>query len=224
MKQGLYNKTIEGKQMKEKIDKIINKLIENGWDINKVEYQGRYPIEATKKFANILITMEQCSCHGGRMWITNNHTNSYRELTHETYDESLGIVDSTTELDYIIENEMIDAIKDFDGFIYKLTKINEYGSSDGTTKESVTYYKDMKLLARSITERQEDDIFKIDKVIIKYPNTKVYSTVERVNKKEKYSWEKNRIWFVQKKYRKDYDNSEFELDSEFEMYVSIFEK
>lgn len=113
----------------EKQNLIIEKLIADNWQIESVEYTGRCPLKAKKKFAEIMITTEECMCHGGRLWIRDLHTNQHYELTHDEYDESLGITDSTSELKYIIENEMMDYVNRYSTFVYKLTKINEYGAN-----------------------------------------------------------------------------------------------
>ena len=42
-------------------------------------------MKAKKKFAEIMITTEECMCHGGRLWISDLHTNNHYELTHDEY-------------------------------------------------------------------------------------------------------------------------------------------
>lgn len=214
----------------DKIEKqklIIEKLISDGWDIKSVDYTGRSPIAASKRFAEIMITTEECACHGGRMWINDLHTNNHYEISHAAYDESLGIVDSSTELKYIIENEMMDYVNRYSTIVYKLTKINEYGTNyDGTQSEKVEYFSNMEDLAYRILDGEENikDIYVIDEVKHQYPNEDIYNITKRIKKEAQYSWEESRIWFERTRYERKNKDSEFEKDRSFEMYVEIFNK
>lgn len=210
----------------EKQNLIINKLIEDNWKIESIDYTGRCELIATKKFARIGITTEECLCHGGRMWINDKHTNNHYEITHDEYDESLGITDSSSELKYIIENEMMDYVNRYSTFVYKLTKINEYGTnSDGTQNEKVYYFSNMENLAYMIAENKEvKDIHIIDKIKYQCPNPDIYYITEKIDKKAEYSWEQNRIWFKKTEYKRKDKNSEFEEKRSYEMYVEIFNK
>jgi hypothetical protein len=204
---------------------IISKLLGDGWIIESCSYAGRGPLVATKKFARIEITTEECLCHGGRLWIHDTHTSNYFELSHECYDESLGITDSSSELKYIIENEMLPKIKEFDSFIYKLTIINKYGKNvDGTTKEDVTYYNNQNAVVCRITDDHEchEELLGLEKHTTQYPNPDYSLVIERIYKKEEYSWEKNRLWF--KAARRIKKDGEWQIENEWEMYVSIFSK
>lgn len=209
----------------EKQNKIINKLIENGWKIISCEFTGRCEITASKRWIRISITTEECSCHGGRMWINSEHANAYYEISHPTYDESLGIVDSSTELDWIIENEMMESIDKLSTFVYKLVKINEYGNRNGADEKRTTYFADMKSLCWNICEGNVvDDLFLIDEVKYQCPNTNIYYITKRIHKEERYSWDRNRIWFEQTKYERKNKESEFKAERTYEMYVDIFDK
>lgn len=207
---------------------IINKLVNEGWSIDSINYANRITVCATKMFAKIEISTEECLCHGGRLWITNLHTNNYYEIAHEHYDKSLGITDSSSELRYIIGNEMMPKVREFDSFVYKLTKINEYGpNSDGTRSEKVTYYNNLLDLVRSITKDSSCtlDLFSITTYLITF-NNENYSgaIIERIYKDAQYSWERDRIWFKHKQFVRDKSTKELKLEREYEMYVSIFEK
>lgn len=208
----------------EKQNLIIKKLTDDNWFIESVDYTGRCQIIATKRYAEISITTEECLCHGGRMWIRDNHTNNYYEISHDEYDDKKGITDSSSELKYIIENEMMDYVNRYSTFVYKLTKINEYGKNyDGTQKEDVKYYSNMECLANAICENEDfKDIHMIDKVKYQCPNPDIYYITEKIDKESKYSWEKNRIWF--KKTRFERKDNEFCETNSFEMYVEIFNK
>lgn len=213
-------------QVQEKQNLIINKLIENNWQIISCKFTNRCPIVAKNKFAEIEITTEECECHGGRMWITNNHTNNYYEISHNSYDESKGITDSSSELRYIIENEMMDYVNRFSTFVYKLVKINEYGKNyDGTQREDISYYSSMEALAERVTDGEDvKDIHVIDEVKHQYPNENIYCITKRIYKESKYSWEQNRIWFKHIRYERKDRNSEFNETNSYEMYVEIFNK
>lgn len=58
--------------------KIEDKLIENGWGIVSYGCNKRDTITCRKAFATVDITYEMCSCHGGRIWISEtNHNHAY---------------------------------------------------------------------------------------------------------------------------------------------------
>lgn len=208
----------------EKQNLIIKKLIENNWEVEDVSMKDRCEIIATNKYAKISITTEECLCHGGRMWIESEHTKNHFEISHSCYDESLGITDSSSELKYIIENEMMEYINKLSNFIYKLVKINEYGNKNGCDNEDVRYYADMGCLCRTITEEDISDIFMIEEVKHQYPNKNIFCVTKRIRKEEKYSWEKGRLWFEQTRYERKDEKSEFEIARAYEMYVDIFNK
>lgn len=210
----------------EKQNLIISKLLEDNWNIKSVDYTGRCELIATKKYAKISITTEECLCHGGRMWVYNMHTNNHYEISHDEYDESKGITDSSSELKYIIENEMMDYVNRYSTFVYKLTKINEYGkNSDGTEDQSVNYYSSMEDLAYAVCKNESvKDIHIIDEVKYQPPNENIYYITKKIQKESKYSWEQNRIWFEKTQYQRNDKNSDFKKERSFEMYVEIFNK
>ncbi len=208
----------------DKQTKIMKKLTENGWTVLSCSFAGRCEVVAKKRWEEISITTEECTCHGGRMWINGNHSTNHFEISHPEYDESLGIVDSSTELDWIIENEMMEYVNKLSTFVYKLIKINEYGKKNGADNEDTSYFADMKSLCYRITEGAEiEDLFLIDEIKYQCPNPDIYYVTKRVFKEEKYSWEKGRVWFEQTRYEKD-KNSEFKPTKTYEMYVDIFKK
>ena len=209
----------------DKQNKIIKKLIDNGWDIISVEYHGRCEIKAKKRWEEISITTEECLCHGGRMWVNGNHTKRHFEISHPTYDESLGIVDSSTELEWIIENEMMEYVDKLSSCVYKLVKINEYGRTDGVDKYDTSYYSSMDSLCYRITDGEDiKDLFLIDEIKHQYPNKNIYCVTKRIEKESKYSWEKNRIWFEQTRYSRKDEKSDFKCEGSYQMYVDIFDK
>ena len=210
----------------EKQNLIMSKLLKDNWNIESVSYTGRCELIATKKYAKIAITTEECVCHGGRMWINDLHTNNYYEITHDTYDESKGITDSSSELRYIIENEMMDYVNRYSTFVYKLVKINEYGENyDGTENQKVSYYSSMENLAYGVCENKDiKDIYMIDDVEYQPPNENIYYITKKIQKESEYSWEQNRIWFKKTQYQRKDKNSNFKEERSFEMYVEIFNK
>ena len=210
----------------EKQNLIMSKLLKDNWNIESVSYTGRCELIATKKYAKINITTEECLCHGGRMWISDKHTNNHYEISHDEYDESKGITDSSSELKYIIENEMMDYVNRYSTFVYKLTKINEYGkNSDGTENQKVSYYSSMENLAYGVCENKDiKDIYMIDDVKYQPPNEDIYYITKRIQKDSKYSWEQNRIWFKKTQYQRKDKSSNFKEERSFEMYVEIFNK
>ena len=209
----------------DKQTKIMKKLTENGWKVISCSFTGRCEVVAQKRWEEISITTEECLCHGGRMWINGNHSTNHFEISHPEYDESLGIVDSSTELDWIIENEMMEYVNKLSTFVYKIVKINEYGTKNGADNEQASYYADMKSLCYAITDGATvDDLFLIDEIKRQYPNENIYCITKRIFKEEKYSWEKGRIWFEQTRYERKDKNSKFEPVRTYEMYVDIFNK
>ena len=211
--------------MIDKQTKIMKKLTENGWKIISCSFEGRCEILASKRWETISITTEECLCHGGRMWINGQHSGSHFEISHPEYDESLGIVDSSTELDWIIENEMMEYVDKLSTFVYKLVKINEYGKNNGVDNERISYYANMKSLCDAVTNGKEvDDLFLIDEIKHQYPNPNIYCITKRIYKEEKYSWQKGRIWFEQTRYEKKDRDKEFKPTGTYEMYVDIFNK
>lgn len=110
-----------------KKDKVMSAIVikseEAGFDVaeatnNKVVVKaGCLPVS---------ISWEMCSCHGGRMWLSQNNTNINIELSSTEYDEKNGIVDPETELAFYIDNKMVGAIKSFEKYVYVVDVIGEY--------------------------------------------------------------------------------------------------
>ena len=193
---------------------IINKLLSDGWDIESCYYWGRGPVVAHKNFAKVEISTEECLCHGGRLWITDLHTGNNYELAHATYCPSLSITDSSSELAYIIENEMIPKLREFSSFIYKVTVINEFGpNSDGTTNEKVRYYNNPSALVKAVTEDSNciKDILALQTYTYRVPNGLIKYTTERIHKPSPYPHSDSELWFVVKRWVRDNTYAEWEL-------------
>lgn len=206
--------------------KIIKKLKEDGWRVGQVDFSGRNTIEASKRFANISITTEMCSCHGGRMWIDEEHTNQHYELSHGKYNPELGYDTPETELDFIIENEMMDYVNRFSTLIYKLVKINEYGTSSGVEKQDCSYFATMEHVTKRILDSKNEikDYNLIEEEKTTVPNKNMYYMIKRIKNPSTYSWEQNRIWFESTCYKRKDERSEFKVDRQFQMYVEVFNK
>lgn len=102
---------------------IVIKSEEAGFNVleatsNKVVVKaGCLPVE---------IAWEMCSCHGGRMWLSQEDTNIHAELSSDEYDEENGIVDPETELSFYIDNKMIDTVNSFEKYVYVVDIIGKY--------------------------------------------------------------------------------------------------
>lgn len=113
---------------------IVIKSEEAGFDVlettrNKVVVKaGCLPVE---------IAWEMCSCHGGRMWLSQEHTNIHVELSSDEYDEENGIVDPETELAFYIDNKMIDTVNSFKRYVYVVDVIGQYEKD----KINTSYFK-----------------------------------------------------------------------------------
>jgi hydroxymethylpyrimidine pyrophosphatase-like HAD family hydrolase len=206
--------------------KIINKLKEDGWRVEKVNFSGRNTIEASKRFAKISITTEMCSCHGGRMWINEEHTNQHYEISHGEYNEELGYNTPETELDFIIENEMMEYVNKFSTLIYKLVEINKYGSSSGVEKQDCNYFATMEHVTKRILDGKSDikDYNLIEEEKVQFPNKNMHLIVKRIKNPSEYSWEQNRVWFEASHYQRKNERSEFKNDRTYQMYVEVFNK
>lgn len=121
-----------------KKDKVMSAIVikseEAGFDVaeatnNKVVVKaGCLPVS---------ISWEMCSCHGGRMWLSQFNTNINIELSSTEYDEKKGIVDPETELAFYIDNEMIDTVNSFEKYVYVVDVIGEYKKDEVRT----SYFK-----------------------------------------------------------------------------------
>ena len=214
----------------EKQQMIMEVLIKEGWTIEKVEYTGRCLITARKNFAEIGITTEECLCHGGRIWISDPHTNQYYEISHETHDESLGITDSDSELRWEIQNELQDYLNRYSKFVYKLVVINKYGRKNGADVEETSYFASMESVTRRLFDGSEpkekitDYNMITERVEGYHQNPDIKEVIIPISKEERYSWECGRTWFkIQYTKRKD-SKSEWIVDHEYEAYISVFRK
>lgn len=143
---------------------IVIKSEEAGFDVleatsNKVVVKaGCLPVE---------ITWEMCSCHGGRMWMSQKNTNIYVELSSNEYDEENGIVDPETELAFYIDNKMIETIRGFEKYVYVVDVIGEY--TDG--KIETRYFDSVEKASRFVFDEDGHDLnSEYGEVVHQYPN------------------------------------------------------
>ena len=143
---------------------IVIKSEESGFDVleatsNKVVVKaGCLPVE---------ITWEICSCHGGRMWLSQNNTNIHVELSSSEYDEENGIVDPKTELAFYIDNKMGDVINDFKKYVYVVYVIGRFKKGQINTY----YFKSVEDASRFVFNEGGHDInSEYGEVTHQYPN------------------------------------------------------
>lgn len=143
---------------------IVIKSEEAGFDVleatsNKVVVKaGCLPVE---------ITWEMCSCHGGRMWMSQKNTNIYVELSSNEYDEENGIVDPETELAFYIDNKMVETIRGFEKYVYVVDVIGEY--TDG--KIETRYFDSVEKASRFVFDEDGHDLnSEYGEVVHQYPN------------------------------------------------------
>lgn len=200
----------------EKLQKICNKLIENGWEIKSTEGNS---CVAKKSFAEIEVYFEECMCHGGRISICEiGHNRGWVRIEHEEYDESLGIVDSETELLWEIENELIDTINKFYSHMtWCLCEIGEYEDK----KEIKMYFRDEQQVLNRLLRgnKTNEDIYSLKNFVVDYPNEKCHLKITRIYKKAEFSWEQGRVWFELEK-----TDDNWKTSRKFEAYVSRFNK
>lgn len=206
---------------KEKLNLIIEKLESDGWEAQTADYHNNLA-SFKKGFMTIEVSFEECMCHGGRITICEQgHNNDYYRIEHECYDESLGIVDSETELLWEIENELLPKIKEFDHYTYKTCIINKYGQKNGRDDEQVTYSKSLDdafaIIEYSFLEGKDPLTFTEDEFT--HPNPVCHFRIKRIYKESKFSWDNNKIWFHCEDTMDDWKTKK-----EYDAYITYFEK
>jgi hypothetical protein len=156
-------------------------------------------------------------CHGGRLWINCEHTKSYEEISYPQYDETKGIIDESTEIDYIIDNHLVERLNNISHYLYILKTINEFSEEKTVT----SYYKNISQLTKqAITGKHNvDDVFTFrGEVIGTHPN-------ECCGDKTIFESFENGILKLkcQRLRRKD-GKSEWEVDREYFKEVFVFNK
>lgn len=153
---------------------IVIKAEEAGFDVLKTTSD-----KVTVK-ANCLpveITWEMCSCHGGRMWLSQDNTNIHAELSSPEYDTENGIVDPETELAFYIDNKMIDTIKSFEKYVYVVDVIGEYKKDELRT----SYFKSIEDASYFVFHEHGHDLnSEYGEVTHQYPNPDMQERVTYV--------------------------------------------
>lgn len=125
----------------------------------------------------VSITWEMCSCHGGRMWLSQDNTNIHAELSSPEYDTENGIVDPETELAFYIDNKMIDTIKSFEKYVYVVDVIGEYKKDELKT----SYFKSVEDASYFVFNEHGHDLnSEYGEVLHQYPNPDMQERVTYV--------------------------------------------
>lgn len=125
----------------------------------------------------VTITWEMCSCHGGRMWLSQANTNIHAELSSPEYDTENGIVDPETELAFYIDNKMVDTVKSFEKYVYVVDVIGEY--KEGEVKTS--YFKSVEDASYFVFHEKGHDLnSEYGEVLHQYPNPDMQERVTYV--------------------------------------------
>lgn len=164
---------------------IISKLYKSS-NIKIRKFEDR-SITVKSNISIITISWEMCSCHGGRMWLDEYHTNIHIELSSPQYDESKGIIDPESELAYYIEYEMIPTIESLAKYIYVSEEIGKWVDDKNNTR----YYKSPEDAGYSCFSVQGVDPFSADEVTYQPPNRNRKSVYRfrEVDKDGKYVFE-----------------------------------
>lgn len=115
----------------------------------------------------VSISWEMCSCHGGRMWLSQLNTNINIEFSSTEYDEKNGIVDPETELAFYIDNKMVYAVKSFEKYVYVVDVIGEYKKDEVRT----SYFKSVEDASYFVFHENGHDLnSEYGEVTHQYPN------------------------------------------------------
>lgn len=155
------------------------------------------------------ITWEMCSCHGGRMWMSQKNTNIYVELSSNEYDEENGIVDPETELAFYIDNKMVDVINDFKKYVYVVDVIGRFGNDETSTR----YFNSVEDASRFVFGEDGHDLnSEYGEVTHQYPNPDIQERITYIGE------DKGVLKF--KGERIDKGN----VDTEYEIKFRVFRK
>lgn len=153
---------------------IVMKAEEAGFDVMEA---SSYKVVVKAGCLPVSITWEMCSCHGGRMWLSQSNTNIHAELSSPEYDTENGIVDPETELSFYIDNKMIDTIKAFEKYVYVVDIIGEYKDDDVKTY----YFKSVEDASYFVFHEKDHDLnSEYGEVVHQYPNPDMQERVTYV--------------------------------------------
>lgn len=155
--------------------KTANRLIELGWDINKIEfgYDG-FSLIARKLYAEITVSFN----YEDYLYVgENNHHNSSFSFNcyHLDFDE-------------VLKTILPKAIVSFSHETYKLVAVNEYGNDYGKDRFDTTYFGTEADTIHWLcddgnhqrTELDNENLFSFKFFKQTYPNENIYKTTEKV--------------------------------------------
>lgn len=151
-----------------KKDKVMSAIVlkaeEAGFDVMEASY---YKVVVKAGCLPVTITWEMCSCHGGRMWLSQPNTNARAELSSPEYDTENGIVDPETELAFYIDNKMVYTVKSFEKYVYVVDVIGEYKKDELRT----SYFKSIEDASYFVFHENGHDLnSEYGEVLHQYPN------------------------------------------------------
>lgn len=197
----------------------INDIIAKKLNENKIQIISRTEtaVLCRKAYIDFEISFEMCTCHGGRLSISeNNHLHLHRTIEHNCYDENLGITDPQSELLWSIENEMMEIVDNyFSKFVYKVVETGKY--SDGDC--NVSYHCSEEDVCEKITGSYKGSIYTLEEHKHQYLNPVCWFTVKRIYKDSIYSWDSKKVWF---EIKSTSDNGK--TFKTYELYFEIFNK
>lgn len=201
-----FEKVKDGKAMLA----IIEESFENGFEVLS---SGRSCVTVKAGCLPVEISYEMCLCHGGRIWLSQENTGIHIELSSDEYDEEKGITDPETELAWRIENELVDAIRSFERYVYVVEDIGMYAKD----KRTVRYFKSVEDASRYVFNETGHDInSEYGTVRHQCPNPDVYYEYTYEGEED------GRIRFIGRRFcRKD---EEFENDQEWTIEYHVFRK
>jgi hypothetical protein len=183
-----------------------------GTDGNLVKVKaGCLPVE---------ITWEMCSCHGGRIWLTQMNTNIHIELSSGEYDTENGIDSPETELAWRIEHELSDAVRHFREFVHVVDTVGNYGNPERNERH---YFDSIEKAARFIFEEGGHDLFSTEEVIHSYPNKDIKLWVGYDGDSRESDGKARRIRFKCERLKRDKGDA-FEVDYEYTHEYWVYRK
>lgn len=191
---------------------IIKECASHGLDILEA---NNWHVVVKAACLPVEITWEMCSCHGGRMWLSQKNTGIYIELSSDTYDEDLGIYSPETELAYYIENKMYETIRSFEGYVYVVETVGKYSDD----KRNVTYYNSVEKASYAIFEESGHDVNSVyGKIVHQHPNP---------DRREEFVYvddEDGKIHFKCRSLCRRKGESDFKTEREYDIYYHVFRK
>lgn len=143
---------------------IVIKFEEAGFNVLEATYDK---VVVKAGCLPVVIAWEMCSCHGGRMWLSQKYINIHIELSSNEYDEENGIVDPETELAFYIDNKMVDIVRSFEKYVYVVDIVGQYKKNEVET----SYFKSVEDASRFVFHEDGHDInSEYGEVTHQYPN------------------------------------------------------